>query len=53
MAKRGVFYKIVGPEISGLDGFYGDVFEDYADFGIRLPENPTGVCNEIYEKNWC
>ena len=48
--KRGVFYKIVGPEISGLDGFYGDVFEDYADFGIRLPENPTGVCNEIYEK---
>ena len=48
--KRGVFYKIVGPEISGLDGFYGDVFEDYADFGIRLPENPTGVCNGIYEK---
>ncbi len=48
--KRGVFYKIVGPEISGLDGFYGDVFEDYAEFGIRIPENSTGVCNEIYEK---
>lgn len=48
--KRGVFYEIVGQEVSGLDGFYGDVFEDYADFGIRLPENPTGVCNEIYEK---
>lgn len=48
--KRGVFYEIVGPEISGLDGFYGNVFEDYAEFGIRIPENSTGVCNEMYEK---
>lgn len=48
--KRGVFYEIVGPEISGLDGFYGNVFTDYAEFGIRIPENSTGVCNEIYEK---
>jgi hypothetical protein len=48
--KKGVFYKIVGPEVSGLDGFYGKVFEDYAEFGIRIPENSTGVCNEIYEK---
>ena len=48
--KHGVFYEIVGPEVSGLDGFYGEVFEDYADFGIRIPENSTGVCNEIYEK---
>lgn len=48
--KRGVFYEIVGPEVSGLDGFYGNVFEDYAEFGIRIPENSTGVCNEIYEK---
>ncbi len=48
--KRGVFYKIVGQEVSGLDGFYGKVFEDYAEFGIRIPENPNGVCDEIYEK---
>ena len=48
--KKGVFYEITGPEISGLDGFYGHIFEEYNDFGIRLPENPTGVCNEIYEK---
>ena len=26
--KRGVFYEITGPEVSGLDGFYGHVFED-------------------------
>ncbi|MDD2376142.1 MAG: F420-0--gamma-glutamyl ligase [Clostridia bacterium] len=50
LGKRGVFYEIVGQEISGLDGFYGKVFEDYAEFGIRIPENPVGVCNEIYEK---
>ncbi len=48
--KRGVFYEIVGPEVSGLDGFYGDVFEDYAEFGIRIPREPDKVCNEIYEK---
>lgn len=48
--KKGVFYEIVGPEISGLDGFYGNVFSEYAEFGIRIPENSTGVCNEIYEK---
>ena len=47
--KKGVFYEIVGQEVSGLDGFYGNVFSDYAEFGIRIPENSTGVCNEIYE----
>lgn len=50
LGKRGIFYKIVGTEISGLDGFYGKVFEEYADFGIRVPENPDGVCDEIFEK---
>lgn len=48
--KPGIFYEIVGPEVSGLDGFYGKVFEDYLEFGIRIPENPDGVCDEIYEK---
>ena len=47
--RRGVFYEIVGQEVSGLDGFYGNVFADYAEFGIRIPDNSTGVCNEIYE----
>lgn len=48
--KKGIFYKIVGTEVSGLDGFYDKVFPEYGEFGIRIPENPTGVCNEIYEK---
>ena len=48
--KKGVFYKIVGQEVSGLDGFYDKVFPEYGEFGIRIPDNPNGVCNEIYEK---
>lgn len=48
--KRGVFYKIVGPEVAGLDGFYDHVWSEYRDIGIEIPENPCGVCNEIKEK---
>lgn len=48
--KRGVFYEIVGQEVSGLDGFYPDVWKEYGDIGIEMPEDPTGTCNEIYEK---
>lgn len=47
--KKGIFYKIVGMEISGLDGFYSKEFSEYGEFGIRIPENSTGVCNEIYD----
>jgi len=45
---RGTFYEITGPEVAGLDGFYPDNFEVYGSFGIRLPENPAGVCDEIH-----
>lgn len=48
--KKGIFYDIVGMEVTGLDGFYDKVFPEYGEFGIRIPENPNGVCNEIYEK---
>lgn len=48
--KKGIFYNIVGQEITGLDGFYGKVFPEYSEFGIRIPENPDKVCNEIYQK---
>ena len=46
--KHGVFYEIVGQEVSGLDGFYDHVWKEYKDIGIEMPDNPTGVCNEIY-----
>ena len=47
---KGVFYKIVGEQVSGLDGFYGAVWKEYEDIGIELPLNSNQVCNEIREK---
>ena len=48
--KKGVFYEIVGQEVSGLDGFYDHVWKEYGDIGIKLPENPDKVCNDIKEQ---
>lgn len=48
--KKGVFYKIIGQEISSLDCFDGYDYEYYKDIGIESPENPDGVCNEIKDK---
>ncbi len=48
--KKGIFYDIVGEEVRGLDGFYSNAFRVYGEYGIRLPENPELVCQEIYEK---
>lgn len=48
--KRGVFYEMVGQEVAGLDGFYDHCFDVYGEFGIRLPENPDAICEEVWEK---
>ena len=48
--KKGVFYEIVGQEVSGLDGFYDHVWSEYRDIGIENPANPSEVCNELKEK---
>lgn len=50
IGKKGVFYDMVGEEVRGLDGFYPDVFPVYGEFGIPLPKDPNGVCNEIKQK---
>ena len=47
--KHGIFYDMVGQEITGLDGFYDHVFDVYGKFGIRIPDNSAGVCDEIFE----
>ena len=47
---KGVFYKIVGREVSGLDGFYDGAWEEYRDIGIEIPEDSNAVCNEIKDK---
>ena len=44
---RGVFYRIAGREVSGLDGFYDGAWEEYRDIGIEIPYRPSSVCNEI------
>lgn len=48
--KKGVFYKILGDEVAGIDGFCDDAFDDYMDLAILIPSQPDRVCNEIYEK---
>lgn len=47
---KGVFYKVVGQDVSGLDGFYDGAWQEYRDLGIEIPENSTLVCNEIKNK---
>lgn len=47
--KKGIFYKIVGQQVAGIDGFCDDAFEDYLEMGILNPDKPNEVCNEIYE----
>jgi len=47
---HGTFYDILGQEVSGLDGFYGHDIPEYEHMGVRIPEDPAGVCDEIYEK---
>lgn len=47
---KGIFYKIVGQEVTGLDGFYDGAWSEYKDIGIEIPENPDMVCDEIKDR---
>lgn len=47
---KGVFYKIAGNGVSGIDGFCRDAFDYYLDKGILNPDKPNEVCDEIKEK---
>lgn len=47
--KKGVFYKIAGPEVAGLDGFYDASFDIYGTFCMMLPKEPDTVCKNIKE----
>lgn len=45
---KGVFYKIAGHGIDGIDGFYMDSsFNLYHNLALLNPKNPSKVCNEI------
>lgn len=46
--KKGVFYKIAGHDIDGIDGFYmHSSFDVYHDIALLNPKNPSKVCSEI------
>ncbi len=47
---HGTFYRLLGPEIRGLDGFYGEDIPAYADLGIRIPAEPDRLCDQIYRQ---
>lgn len=49
--KKGVFFKIAGHGIAGIDGFYPySSFELYKTTALLNPREPDAVCNEILEK---
>lgn len=48
--RHGVFYDMLGTEVSGLDGFYGEDIPEYEHMGVRVPKDPDKVCDEIFEK---
>lgn len=47
---HGTFYRILGREIQGLDGFYGEDISEYEHIGIRIPSEPDRVCDEVWQK---
>ena len=48
---KGVFYKIVGKGVAGIDGFYyRSSFERYKSLALINPTNPVELCDEIRQK---
>ena len=48
---KGVFYKIVGKGVAGIDGFYyRSSFERYKSLALINPTNPVELCDEIKQK---
>ena len=47
---HGTFYRLLGPEVRGLDGFYGEDIPAYADLGIRIPHRPDRLCDQVYQE---
>jgi len=48
LGKKGVFYKVAGHDIAGIDGFYAhSSFELYHTLAILNPREPDKVCAEL------
>lgn len=51
IGRHGIFYKILGEETAGIDGFYShSAFDAYHKMATLNPREPDSVCNEISEK---
>ena len=49
--KRGIFYKIVGQDVAGIDGFYShSAFETYHTLAVLNPKEPDKVCATVKER---
>jgi len=45
---HGVFYKVCGKGVGGIDGFYyRSSFDVYKNMALINPENPVGLCNDL------
>ena len=48
---HGVFYKVCGKGVGGIDGFYfRSSFDLYKQMALINPENPGELCDELYRK---
>lgn len=46
----GIFYRVAGHQISQIDGFYSEIFPQYAEIGILGPKNCDNLCQNLKEK---
>lgn len=46
----GVFYHLAGNQVNQIDGFYGEVFPQYAEIGILGPKNCNQLCKALREE---
>ena len=48
---HGVFYKVCGKGVAGIDGFYfRSSFDRYKELALINPDNPVELCDEIMQK---
>ncbi len=48
---KGVFYKVCGKGVGGIDGFYfRSSFERYKQLALINPENPDELCDDLFKK---
>ena len=48
---HGVFYKVCGKGVGGIDGFYfRSSFDVYKQMALINPENPGELCDQLYDE---